>query len=211
MKKNSLAIALALSALATSGVSADNYSFSSNASIVSQYLLRGYDVNQEKATLQGSVTFEHEAGFSLTAWGSGYDFGSDDGVELDYIGSYSYAVNDDLSFSVGFIEYTYSGDSNETTEYNIGLSAHNFSATYYRDVDLETDYYELGYDLSLNNATSLKLHYGHYEFDAGGDSNDFGVTLNYQLNKMFSVNVGATTIDVDGLDNYVWAGVSADF
>ena len=142
MKCKSLYQALVLTMVVGTSFCSHSADFETGASatVASQYLFRGFDLNQEDPTIQGDLTVEHKSGFSGGIWASTYDFGGDDGVELDLFASYAFSISDTVSLSVGFTEYTFSGDSDASTEFSIGVSLGDFGVTFYDDVDLDISY-----------------------------------------------------------------------
>jgi uncharacterized protein (TIGR02001 family) len=53
---------------ANSGLAEGELSY--NAALVSKYLWRGFDLNDEGPALQGGLDYEHESGFYSGAWAS---------------------------------------------------------------------------------------------------------------------------------------------
>ncbi|WP_444997031.1 TorF family putative porin [Aliikangiella sp. IMCC44359] len=191
---------------------AKEFETSASATLVSQYIFRGFDLNQEDPALQGDFTVEHSSGFMFSVWGTNYDVGVDDGVEIDLVGGYSFNLNKDVTLSLGFTEYTYSGDTDSSTEFNIGASIKNFTMTYYSDQDLDVDYLELGYEMPLSPKSSLDFHVGRNSPDNGEDNNDFAVSYSYQINraKLFAT-YSKNDLDVEGAEDYIFAGATYSF
>ena len=92
--------------------------------------------------MQGSVdNYEHDSGFYAGAWASQHDFGdNDDGVEIDLYGGYNFDLNDEFWLDFSVTRYQYSGDSDVSLEWGIGLGYEVFALNYHRDQDLDTDY-----------------------------------------------------------------------
>jgi len=68
-------------------VSAEVFSTKVSATIATQYLWRGFDLNRQDPVLQGDFIVNHKSGFSFGVWASNYDDGSDDGLEIVGTGS----------------------------------------------------------------------------------------------------------------------------
>ncbi|WP_168204066.1 TorF family putative porin [Aliikangiella coralliicola] len=204
---------LLLSSVVSPCVMAGDNEFGASATIVSQYLFRGFDLSDEDPAVQGDISLDHSSGLWFSLWASTYDVVTDDGVEIDIAGGYSHEISDNVSVSVGFTEYTYTGDTDSTTEFNIGASFHDFSITYYSDQDLDADYIELGYEIAINNKSSLTLHAGRLDFDAGGDNNDYSITYAYDLtdNAQFFVAYSSNDLDIPGAEDYFIGGFTFTF
>ncbi|WP_158636506.1 TorF family putative porin [Luteimonas marina] len=117
---------------------------SGDITVVSDYLFRGVTQTDEKPALQGGVTWTHDSGFYVGAWGSSISWLSDSDpdvssqVELDgflgYAGSFG---ESDFGYDVGVNYYWYPGsypsgfDKADTTEVYVGLSWKFLSAKYW--------------------------------------------------------------------------------
>ncbi len=186
----------------------DGFSTNASATVTSMYLFRGYDMSMEDPALQGDYIVSHDSGFWIGAWGSMYDFGIEDGVEIDFIGGFDYAISDEVSIGVGFTEYTYTGDTGSNTEFYLSLSYNNFSLAYYEDTDLDTTYISLDAEFEVAEDLSLMVHAADYE-----TSNDLSAGLNYSFDKHISIYGNYTYVDRDnvGDDNYLIIGVTYSF
>jgi uncharacterized protein (TIGR02001 family) len=192
---------------------ANEFETSASATLVSQYLFRGFDLNQEDPALQGDFTFEHQSGFSGGIWGSTYDFGNDDGLELDFFLSYGIELSYDVSLSFGFTEYTFTGDSDASTEYNIGLSFGHFGVTYYDDQDLNVSYIELSTEFELSKSGSIALRAGRNDPDGSDSNNDFSISYNHNFSKASTgfVTYSSNDLDVEGAEDYFIVGITYSF
>ena len=72
--------------------------------------------------IQGDLSVSHDSGFSAGIWGSQYDVVTDDGVELDIILGYETEIGGGFAFNIGLTEYTFTGDTDSSTEYYTGLT-----------------------------------------------------------------------------------------
>jgi len=84
-----------------------------NVGVVSDYIFRGISQTHGSGALQGGVDYAFSNGFYVGAWGSNVSWvknwlGQGD-VEVDLYGGYKGAINDDWSYDVGGIMYTYPG------------------------------------------------------------------------------------------------------
>ncbi|GAA6172592.1 TorF family putative porin [Colwellia sp. KU-HH00111] len=128
MKKTLLSIALtstlatsafiSTSALAVEGLSA-------NAGVVSQYFFRGV---AQTSTASASAGVDYENGnFSVGTWAADVD----DGLEIDFYGSYGNELDNGFGYSLGFTTYQYTGDfDTQYNEINLGASYSFFSIAY---------------------------------------------------------------------------------
>ncbi len=203
-------LATIISLFFSSGVASadDGFSTSASATVASMYLFRGYDMSMEDPALQGDLIVSHDSGFWVGAWASMYDFGVEDGVEIDFIGGFDYAISNDVSVGLGFTEYTYTGDTGSNTEFYLSLSYKNFSFAYYDDNDLDTTYISVDAEFEMAEDLSLTVHAADYE-----TSNDLSAGLSYSFDKHISAFGNFTYVDMDnvGDENYLVVGVTYSF
>jgi len=128
MKKSLLSIALT-SLLATSATFSTTASavegLSANAAVVSQYFFRGI---AQTSTASASAGVDYEVGnFSVGTWVADVQ----DGLEIDFYGSYGNELDSGFGYSLGFTSYQYTGDFDSAyNEINLGLSYSYFSLSY---------------------------------------------------------------------------------
>ena len=130
MKKSLLNIALT-SLLATSAVVSTQASatgiegLSANVGAVSQYIFRGIE---QTSTASASAGLDYEFGnFSVGTWTADVE----DGLEVDFYGSYALELDSGLSLSAGFTTYQYTGDfDTQYNEINLGASYDFLSIAY---------------------------------------------------------------------------------
>lgn len=120
MQKKCLAVALgsifSLPALAADAP-ASPHTFSSNVSLVSDYLYRGISQTNGKAAIQGGFDYSHASGFYAGVWGSSISWLTDAGagsqvatssqVELDTYLGFKNSFSGDFSYDVGYLRYNY--------------------------------------------------------------------------------------------------------
>jgi uncharacterized protein (TIGR02001 family) len=129
MKKSLLSIALtatlATSTLFSTSASAAVEGLSANAAVVSQYFFRGV---AQTSTASASAGVDYENGnFSVGTWVADVD----DGLEIDFYGSYGNELESGFGYSVGFTTYQYTGDfDTQYNEINLGASYGFFSVAY---------------------------------------------------------------------------------
>ena len=144
MSSRKIAVATLLSAglLMAGNVAASEVTGS--VTVVSDYLFRGITQTDEKPALQGGVTWTHDSGFYVGAWGSSISWLADadpdvsSQVELDgfvgYAGSFG---ESDFGYDVGVNYYWYPGsypagfNDADTAEVYVGLTYKFLSAKYW--------------------------------------------------------------------------------
>lgn len=177
MKKSLLSIALT-STLATCALFSTSASavegLSANAAVVSQYFFRGI---AQTDTASASAGVDYEIGnFSVGTWAADVQ----DGIEVDFYGSYGNELDNGFGYSVGFTSYQYTGDFDSAyNEVNLGLSYSFFSLTYnvgQHDEDAALGIDEADYDfLSLTaEYEGFYATYGTWGKDFDGDYVELG-------------------------------------
>lgn len=95
--------------------------WSANIGYTSEYIFRG--ITQKTSSASAGVDYSHN-GFYAGTWGA--DVG--DGMEIDGYVGYGFDATDDLSLSIGFTGYYYTGDFDDTyQEINLGGALGIFS------------------------------------------------------------------------------------
>ncbi|MET1254445.1 TorF family putative porin [Aliikangiella maris] len=212
MKSMQAVISIGLLSALSMPLQAQELNLDASATIVSQYIFRGFDLNQEDPAIQGDVVWNHSSGLSLSVWGSNYDFGGDDGLEIDLVAAYSFKVNEMVSINIGLTEYTYSGDTDSSTEFNLGASIRDFTITYYSDQDLDVDYLELNYAMPIDDVSNLDFHVGRNSPDSGEDNNDFAISYSYRIKQAtLFATYSKNDLDVEGAEDYLFAGATYAF
>ena len=112
-----LLAASAMTAMAEDAAPADPLTF--NVGAVSNYIFRGISQTHGDAAVQGGVDYAFSNGFYVGAWGSNVSWVKNalgkGSVELDLYGGYKGAINEDWTYDVGAIAYTYPGHGKATT------------------------------------------------------------------------------------------------
>lgn len=189
----------------------DELSF--NTALVSQYLWRGFDLNNENVAFQGGLDYEHENGFYAGAWASQYDFGEgDDGAEVDLYLGYAFSLNDAFWLDASVTSYQYTGESDSSLEWKVGLGHELFDLNYHYDQDLDTDYLELNGHYPLNEQWTAEAHYGIND-DGDDQYYDYSVTLTYGVSEQWNVNFGYSDHEFDeaGAEGTLFAGIFVYF
>ena len=161
---------------------------SGNVGIMSDYFYRGIDQGVSAAA-NGGVDYDFGNGVSIGTWLADVS----DGVEYDLYGSYS-GEADDVSYSVGFTTYRYSGEFDDTyTEINLGagfgpVSIDFAKGTYDTDPDSQ-DYTFLSATFTQGGAY---LTYGTF----GDDFDGSYIELGYGM-EVSGFDVGVALISAD--------------
>ena len=125
MKHTKLGSAIALVLAASAWSQSASAEWSANVGLVSEYHFRGIEQTSD-ASASAGVDYEN-GGFYVGAWTA--DVG--DGLEVDLYGGYGFELTEDLSASVGFTTYQYTGDFDSAyNEVNLGLAFGMFSVEY---------------------------------------------------------------------------------
>lgn len=194
--------------------------FSSTITLASEYDFRGISQSAKDPAVQAGLDYDFGNGFALGVWGSTIDFKPTDGdFELDLVGSYTRAINDNASWTVGFVYYTYPGSDDvvvdgetypgfgEFPEYYVGFSVGPFTLIQRYADDLFDSgesgaYTEAGASFSLPKCFTLDLHagysWGDYWEAAGEEILDYSIGIGYSINN-FDLALKYTGTDADRL------------
>lgn len=86
------------------------FSSSANVAFVNDYRFRGISLNDDKPTVQASLTVSHESGFYFTSWGSAFSAVPGDSSEIAVYTGFQKSLNDGYGFNVGVVNYLFPGD-----------------------------------------------------------------------------------------------------
>lgn len=191
-----LSAAVSTNAFAVEGLSA-------NVAATSNYLWRGLEQTDGKAAVSGGIDYAADNGFYVGTWASTANWAEGMTYELDLYGGFSNAINDDLSYDVGFIYFAYpdeiSGDADFSEIYGSlsykALTVGVAVLTSGEGADAgDTIYANADYSIDLGNETDITLHIGSYSGDwLADDSIDYSVSLNKA-----GFTFGASSTDLDG-------------
>ncbi|MEL0028290.1 MAG: TorF family putative porin [Perlucidibaca sp.] len=108
MKLSKLSHAVAVASLLAVGASANAaISVSGSAAFTTDYKFRGISQTSNSAAVQGGLTFTHDSGAYLSAWGSSVD-SLTGGAEMDILLGYAGTAGD-VGYDVGVMRYGYPG------------------------------------------------------------------------------------------------------
>jgi len=219
-----LAKAVAIASLATAGVmtsTAANAEVSFNASLVSNFVFRGFSYTDDGAALQGGVDYAHESGAYVGAWASNLDDGTDTDTEYDiYVGYWMEAG--DFEIDLGYTTYNYvEFDEFNTAEVYANVTRGAVTASIYRDVqEANTTYLGLAYSAELPAELALDLSAG-YLMDGKVDGEEVWgddiVDMSASVSRSFDVvDLALTVTNVDyefneADETLVFLSASAEF
>lgn len=213
--------------------SGSGFEVSGNVALTSDYRFRGISQSDESGAIQGGFDVEFGPGFYVGTWGSSVDFdtngdGYDGSLELDYYGGWAMPIGDtDFAVDIGYIYYSYPGDSGDDGDYqefylsgswkDLSVSV-NYSDDYYAETG-KFFYYGADYSFSLMENLSLDLHVGYNDFDEVGflsndqDSyTDYSAALTYSVAGVdLSVSYVGTDLDEEDVFGTDWAEDTAVF
>lgn len=155
---------------------------------VSDYLFRGVSQTDEKATLQGTLTWTSASGLYVGSFASGVDFGEGSpDVEVDYFVGYGFDASDSVNLDVMLNRYTYPGASE--LAYNELITTATIAENWAVSVGYTNDvwgsgtdgwYYGLSHDWTLPRDVTLSANVGRSVFDDANvaeDYTDWGVAI----------------------------------
>ena len=147
------------------------------------------------------------AGFFGGAWVGAVDFGDEASYEYDLWAGYKLDVMDNMSVSVGAIQYRYdAGPYDMVEEVFVGLDFGMLSIMGYQDTETDDNYAEMTLDVSrFVPVVDMNLHYGYH--DDGNDFSALRVSKDINDNLNFGVTVMLETV----MDGQTMDSISAGF
>ena len=179
---------------------------------VSDYLFRGASQTDEKATVQGSVTWTAPVGIYVGSFASGVDFGPGSAdLEVDYYVGYSFDVAKDVNIDVLLNRYTYPGDSESA--YNELVTTTTVAENWKVELSYTNDvwgsgtagwYYGIGGEWGLPAEFTLSANAGRSVFNDSSVADDYtdwgvGISRNFGI---ANVSLGYYGVDGQGRDNF---------
>lgn len=165
----------------------------------------------EDPALQLGVDWNHESGFYLGSWTSNVDFGDGTDIEFDGWFGFTRELDSGFSYNLGYIYYFYEGGSApEYGEAYLTLGYKIAGLKYLRDLENDNGYIELSLDRRFAESWSVGAHYGDYQFDGGGDYQDWLVYLARSFGS-WEAKVAYCDTDIDGVaiaDRRVFGSIS---
>ncbi|MDN3413621.1 MULTISPECIES: TorF family putative porin [unclassified Pseudoalteromonas] len=220
LQKTILISALALTGMASTTAFAE---VTANAAATSNYLWRGQEQTGGDAAVSGGIDYANESGFYAGTWASNASWADEMTYELDLYAGFGGAINENVSYDVGYIYYAYpdaaSGADADFSEVygSISVQGFTFGAAVLATSAASGDGTDFGDSLYLNadysfavgsNGTEMALHIGHYSGDFIGDDNiiDYGVSVSKD-----GFTFGLSDNDMDGSDVKAYVAYAVDF
>jgi len=155
-----------------------------NVGFATDYRFRGISQTDRDPAIQGGLDLTTEAGFYAGAWASNIQFAGS--MELDLYGGFTGAINENLTYDLGYIFYKYpsANDSGELeVDYHevkgvLAFSGFSVGVHYSPDYTFETGafWYVFGdYSMPLGDLATLDLHVGLNQFEDEDEYGDFGL------------------------------------
>jgi len=187
--------------LTVSSVMANDNPIEANMTLATDYVWRGISQTDENPAIQGGLDFSADNGFYIGTWGSNVDFGDVENLELDVYLGWGTELASGLGIDLGVIQYLYFDGAGDVdfNEIYAGLSYADVSGKLSYDIDNESTYLELGYDLELANEFGLGLHVGNYSFDGDGDYTDYSLSLSKSYSGL-DFGLAYYDTDISGVD-----------
>ncbi len=185
MKKTTILLAATLvsaSTFSTQAFAVDG--LSANVAATNNYVWRGVSQTNNGAAVSGGIDYNAKSGFYASTWISNVDYGDDTTSELDIILGYGFEI-EDFAFDISYLNYAYpGGDDLNFSEVALSVKWEIFKVGYnvLANSDYGSDFGDDDYlyvDIGFELARDLKLsfHYGVSSYNAGGDYNDYGISL----------------------------------
>lgn len=175
---------------------------SANLSMVSKYVWRGWNLNDDPSA-QGGFDASYN-GFNIGTWG-GTDQAS--GTEVDIYVGYGRQITDYLSIDVGYVQYRFPETGNHVEEWHVTADFDILSTSYHKGED-GYYYLEVNSSFELTEQVTLDFHYG-FEDNDQNDWHDYQLTLNYQINETYSVFAAAS--EKERNDSNLFFGLKGEF
>jgi len=210
-----LSSTLAFTSLAsTSAFAVDG--LSANIGATSNYLWRGVTQANNNAAISGGIDYSDKSGFYAGVWTSNASWAENMTYEADLYGGFTGDLSNGFGYDVGYIYYNYdSAADSDFSEIYANLSYGAFSIGYNTLVDSDAGgsfgddtYITADAEFEIAQDLNLAFHLGHYNFNAGGDYTDYGVSLS---KAGFTFTLADTNIDGADGDVNVVVSYSVDF
>jgi len=194
----------ATSAFAVEGLSA-------NIGATNNYLWRGVTQTNNDAAISGGIDYENKSGFYVGTWASNASWAENMTYELDFYGGFSGDLGNGLGYDLGYIYYNYDNAADaDFSEVYANLTYGVFTFGYNTLVDSDAGgsfaddtYITASAEFEISEGLALTIHAGNYDFDAGGDYTEYGVSLSKS-----GFTFALSDTDIDGADGDLNVSVS---
>lgn len=191
MKFSCLSV-LALTALATP-CSAQDYQFTPNVGVVSDYLVRGISQTSGRPALQGGVDLTHTSGAYLGLWGSNVSWITDTGAtgsanfEIDTYAGYKSTYANVYNYDVGYVRYNFLGSYQPAAGTAEADTHELYAALAYQWLSVKYSY-SLGDFLTVRNARGTDYLEANASFPLQTESITLGAHYGRQTYKGADTN-----------------------
>lgn len=189
---------------------ASDWSVSGNIAITSDYVFRGFTQTDAGPALQGGIDVNHRKGYFIGAWGSNVDsdYFDNANMELDiYLGWNGKLGGSGLELTAKALRMNYPGtntNTNNTNEFSVYLGYDFGPISVSGGSNYSDDSYGLGkawyWDGGVNipaGPTTISLHAGRSDFDAGGDYTDYSIGVSGEVS---GIGLSLTYSGTEGID-----------
>lgn len=200
-------------------VQAQDFQFTSNVGVVSDYLVRGISQTSGRPALQGGIDMTHKSGAYLGLWGSNVSWITDTGatgtanLEVDTYAGYKNSYANYYNYDLGYVRYNFMGSYQPVAGTAKADTHELYAALAYQWLSVKYSY-SLGDFLTVRNARGtdyleanisyplqaegikLGVHYGKQAYK-GADAN---VLVAKNLNPSYSDYNLSVTKDYSGYD-----------
>lgn len=219
MHKSKLIVAALASLFTLPAMAADApaspHTFTSNVSLVTDYLYRGISQTNAHAAIQGGFDYSHSSGFYAGVWGSSISWMTDSApqvatsaaLELDTYFGFKNTLTGDFTYDVGYLRYNYPA-TYPAAMGNLGLPGAQAATTWAKaDTDelygaLGYKWFTLKYSQSLGNTFALPNASGtsYVDLSASYPVADTGITLGAHYGAQTFKGATADALKVAGFD-----------
>ncbi|WP_444995201.1 TorF family putative porin [Aliikangiella sp. IMCC44359] len=178
--------------LATSLGCKANSNISTELTLVSDRLLRGFSLTDEEPSLIGKAAYGHESGFYLAGAGfTNIQINGTNEALIDAVIGYKISGNK-VNWDFGYIRHIFTKtDDVDSGEWFVGMLFNEYQLHYYVNNDNDEKYIDFNSAHQLSENYKLHLHAGRLDSDkfSAVDFNDYSIGLSHSF-KHF--NLGLT-------------------
>ncbi|MFT6270189.1 MAG: hypothetical protein ACJAVV_003018 [Alphaproteobacteria bacterium] len=189
------------------------YPFSENTGLYSDYLWSGIDLNNGDLAFQDDADYKLESAFYPGLWSSQYDVGNGgNGAKIDFYAGYSFSTHESFNIDFAVTNYQFTGESQNLTEFRLGVSYDIATINLHRDIDLKSTYFEMNLSHSINEQFSVNTRVGRNE-NGSEYFYDYAISGDYAVTDIVSLILGYSNQDLgaDITGSQVFAGTSISF
>ena len=190
-------------------VSAREFSSFARVGLVSHFIFRGNDFNNNSPVVQADYILVSDSGWWLGAFASNWTFQDKTEIEFDLMTGYDFQLAEDLVIKTGVVRYLFPDVGGHSTEWSLGLNFKDWTVKHHYDQHLDSRYSELNYAYKLNNETEVLLHFGTFSNENLSSENDYEIKVAYQFKENTQFFAAFSKSDLD--KNYLYGGAYFSF